>query len=399
MTEELRGVQFREDPNVVRFSAHCGAPEGGTEGLLIADEPISSIALHSAVVLSSTADTSAESAWPQDAGPAAVWNCEPQALPRYWRLNKHIDFKVVSSDGSHLDRSFTPDLLPSRDDGSDNPSNYRYPCGEGQLTAIGFRQAVGLGKHLSDAYGELAAQAVDAEQLEIRSIDTKAALATTVGILMALLAAPRALAALGEGVVLPIKAGHSQHLPSLADEASSGLEKARGGHLLSRWCHQLPMPCESTRFGSRRCISIEEAGAIVRQDEIDLCPLPSETHPTNGTSRLPVDAAIALFGEVRRLLQRPHQSLTLLTISSQIATALMQILTGDDICSDPLLARPPVGSRLAVERWRKTDSFFLRVLWNGEDVTRRLPVCDYDATAPGVQPGCDEQAIADFYKT
>merc|ERR1712232_294797 len=117
------------------------------------------------------------------------------------------------------------------------------------------------------------------------------------GILMALLAAPRALHALGEGAVVPIKAevgspGHTQQTSSVVSESvSDGLEKARGAHLLSRWCHQLPMPCESTSSGGQKCMSIEKAGAIVRQDEIDLCPIPAESSLSVGTSHLRLDSA------------------------------------------------------------------------------------------------------------
>ena len=59
----------------------------------------------------------------------------------------------MSTNGSILDRSFTPDLLPEQEDAG-GEFRYRYPCGPGQLTGIGFRHAVGLGKHLADAYGE-----------------------------------------------------------------------------------------------------------------------------------------------------------------------------------------------------------------------------------------------------
>ena len=59
----------------------------------------------------------------------------------------------MSADGKRLDRSFTPDLLPAEDDSSE--FSLKYPCGPGQLTGVGFRQSVGLGKHLANAYGEL----------------------------------------------------------------------------------------------------------------------------------------------------------------------------------------------------------------------------------------------------
>jgi len=410
----LNDLQMRENVDLLRFSAHCAAPHEGVQGSFAADH-LREFTFHSAALIVGHGASSAEVAWPGETGPGPVFDCTPQALPRYWRLNKHVGFDVVGPDGAHVERSFTPDLLP-RVPGSASG----FVCGPGQLTPYGFQQVVGLGRHLAEAYGELVGWATaDSEpvRLQLRSADSKAALASTVGLLMALLAAPQALKAFGDGTRVQIHIepnASSDMLRSrsawscvrdglvVQDELEEVEKKAKrdaalGEHLLARWCHQLPWPCESITWrGDPQCVSVDHAVRLVRLGEAETCDL--LTRAVRGTG----SCIVPLLVEVAKLLRGAAQgSLGMLVADGAALTGILVALLGTEACRDPLLVRPPMASHIAFERWQgpSGSGYRWRILWNGDDITSRISRCA--GSTPGLEPGfgsCSEAEVKDILR-
>merc|ERR550534_2576322 len=93
-------VRFAEDASSLRLSDFCAAPADGTEGT-IPQSPGDSLALLDVVILFTHGDTSPEVVWPEEK--PAVWDCTPQALPRYWKRNERLQFKVFGGNATRLD--------------------------------------------------------------------------------------------------------------------------------------------------------------------------------------------------------------------------------------------------------------------------------------------------------
>mmetsp|Transcript_9472 Transcript_9472/g.19124 ORF Transcript_9472/g.19124 Transcript_9472/m.19124 type:complete len:446 (-) Transcript_9472:91-1428(-) len=378
-------VRFAEDKNIVRFSDHCAAPGDGAEGALAQGEAAARPAawrLHSALALLGHGDSSAARPWPGDVAPA-TWDCQPEALPRYWRLNKHVQFLVIGQGGAKLDRSFTPDFLPPRPSEVAGESADDYVCAPGQLTAAGFRQAVFLGRHFAQAYGDLLSRGASGSaspRLHVRSVDTKRSLSSAVGLLMAFLAAPQLVKLFGDSSEVPI------HVWPNATGSSSRIEEMElGDHLLARWCHQLPWPCRKGVLESERCVSVEQAAATVARGEAELCRSPYPDVGLSGPS--------LLASEVERLRRAEEGAFVLASTDGRTLTAALRLLLGDTVCDSPLSARPPFASRLVLERWSDpaTAGFRWRVLWNGVDVSAKVKGCSGGADA---SPACSEAALA-----
>lgn len=372
-------ISFEEDREIIRFSDHCAAPGDGAEGMLpqagaAASTPAAAAGprLFGALVLLGHGDSSPARPWPGEAAPGAAWDCSPEALPRYWRLNKHVDFPVLGPGGARLERSFTPDFLAQRP-GED--AGNEYTCAPGQLTAAGFQQAVYLGRHLAQAYGDMLAHgaAGGGKHLYVRSVDIKRSLASVVGLLMALLAAPQVLSLFGEGSEVPI------HVWPNSTTSTSQIEELElGDHLLARWCHQMPWPCRNSMLEGSRCVSVEQAASMVRRGEGDFC------------RSLTLDAGpreISLLAEMDRLHE--EGSFVLAGTDGRALTIALGSLLGDVVCDAPLTARPPFSSRLVIEHWvaPATGSRW-RVLWNGVDVSDKVKGCSGQTS-----PGCNEAAV------
>merc|ERR1712217_107110 len=130
--------------------------------------------------------------------------------------NKLVDFQVSSPNGTKLERSFTPDFMP------DMPADVPYACGLGQLTAAGFQQMVGLGKHLADTYAEQLPRV--ARRLHVHSIDVKRSLASTVGFLMGILVGPQVIELYGDGTKVQIFADLNASADILRTDTSYNLK-------------------------------------------------------------------------------------------------------------------------------------------------------------------------------
>lgn len=371
LSASLNNVNFSEDKHLARFADHCVAPADGVEGTLRHDLT-GRFRLHSVIVFFAHGDSSAILPWPGEA-PGVFWDCSPQALPRYWRLNKRVEFPVVGSNGERLERSFTPEFAHQQLNSPSSP----YMCAPGQLTSTGFRQAVYLGRHLAQAYdahlGHIFASGPSL--LVVHSLDTKRSLASAVGLLMALLAAPEVISLVTSGMEVPI-----QIQPNLSsgDQYTENMEL--GNHLLARWCHQLPWPCESNMLGGPQCISVEGAAELVSKSEVDTCKsLPAGTRAWDPL----------LLAEVERLFQVQNGSFTLVSTEGRALTGALKAFIGAVVCGDPLTARPPSTSHLAIERWvDPADGFRWRFLWNGQDISAKIVGCSGQETL-----GCSEAAI------
>ncbi|CAK0789795.1 unnamed protein product, partial [Prorocentrum cordatum] len=255
---ELDDLSLREDPLVARLSEHCGA-RGREELEQEREGEEQGLRLHSVLVIAGHGDSSPEAAWPGEAGAGASWDCTPEVLPRYWRLNGLVRFRVATAEGRALERSFTPELGPQG-----------YACGPGQLTGRGFVQMARLGRDLSAAYDGHIGRAAAAgwRLLRVRSLDSRRSLASAVGLLMSLLGTPEALAALGEGSELRLAVEPNASADVLAAPEGAPLGGLRpGDHLLARWCRSLPLPCAA----GGRCTTLEEAGGLLERGEEGFC--------------------------------------------------------------------------------------------------------------------------------
>lgn len=393
--DDLHQLKLAQDPIITRLWEHCAAPADGDEGTSPKEDAWK---LHSIVVLTNHGDISAIATWPgetQSSAASALFDCRPKVLPRYWRLNQRVSFQVVDANGARQDQSFTPDFL------EEGTGGRHYLCAAGQLTGVGFRQMVSMGRHLSNAYASFLTELVGsgdlARHVYVRSAITKRALASAVGLMMSLLASPEAVEAFGDGSELGIHASPARGSSSASaqQEASVGDQGDLGEHLLARWCHQLPWPCGGTGVGAlvgegTGCVSIEQGAKLVAEGEAASCGIVASE-----------SEAAQLLADWRELLLREEPpSLAVVSAEGAVLSAAVTALLGHRACADPLVARPPFASRLVVERWRPksfsgSPRFLVRVLWNGRDVTERIPGCDgggLSELVPG-QGGCDASVL------
>lgn len=375
-------ISLMEDRNVARFSDYCVAPGDGAEGAM----PLASEGgpeLRDVVVLFAHGDSSPELAWQGDE--PVSWSCAPEALPRYWKRNEDLDFQVIAPNGSRVNTSFTPDML----EGGDTEAAPRpYTCAGGQLTPFGFRSMAALGRHLANAYGD---HLTSADKLHVESVNAKRSLASAVGVVMALLTTPRAHELFPAGAALPIRLRPEALVPEAAHHppGPDALEALLGGrspdevgltstqivsvgdHLLSRWCHQLPLPC---RAGA--CVSMEAAAEIVARGERGVCQ--SLPQLVASSSRLLKQVGQLAAGNEGR-------SLSLVSVDVRSLTGALLSLLGEAGCKSSEHLRPPLGSRLVFERWHDGAGARWRVLWNGGDITDGVGGCDSK-----FPPGCDD---------
>jgi len=382
----LDEIDVQGDPTIFRFSDHCGMQVESMENSFTPNEDNQSQRLHSLIFLVSHGDSSAPSEWPQEVSRKAQWDCTPQVLPRYWRLNQHVNFTIVDPEGNAQDRTITPDLQPWNSD-----TQADYACASGQLTGIGFRQMVGLGRHLATSYDDDLARIIgnNSSRLQVRSLDTQRSLASTIGVLMPLLATQPLLQVFGRGcqVEVMVQPNTTCEPLAIAEQLRAGKwgkealaafkETALGDHLLSRWCHQLPWPCQARLFGSS-CFSLRKAATVVANGELSMCHMIAKN--ANSSFRLQHEVLSVVDHEDGRILFRSADGPAL--------TSVLSALIGFQVCKDPLMARPPFASRLVLERWQSKDRQFLwRVIWNGQDITARIPGCN------GFRSGCPEKGL------
>jgi len=371
--EEPR-LQLQEDAALAAFSEWCGTQSDGAEGALPQGEGLT---LQRAIVTFSYGDASPEFEWPQD---VAHWDCTPQPLPRYWRRNEKVQFHVVASNGTGLERSFTPDLLT----GDDLPP---YTCGPGQLTGLGFRQMVGLGKHLASAYSD--SLYAEAEDLVVRSLDTTRSLASAVGVLMSLLATPVALRTFDEkqGIAIHTMLRSEEYLDTMGARAIARQQVETGNHLLARWCHQLPWPCSRDR--KAECMSVERTHAAVQLGDKGMCDLLRGPDAPDKALR---NELASQFADLAQDIAPGRDGLLALlsTDGMELAVLLAELLGEEAACGEAQALRPPYASRVAFERWWDATGGGgrWRVLWNGADITKKVKGCE-----EAFPPGCSDDAM------
>lgn len=283
-------------------------------------------------------------------------------------------------DGEHLERSLEPEFLPEveAEAREDRP---KHRCAPGQLTAEGFLQAVELGRHLAVAYEEpLALAAEDGGwQLSLRSADTQRSLASSVGVLMAALADQRAVDALrGKRLAIHVEPNVSLDVlqgrrfastgAGIHNEAWQSLEL--GNHLLARWCHDLPWPCEAGVLSPGRCLWDEAVAEVIRRGEQAACQWLVRGEESQAAARTILASAIDLL----RPKAGDAATVAIWGVEGEVLTALLGVLLGPRSCDAVAMLRPPPAARLSLELWRLSDKETkLRVIWNGREVDAALP--------------------------
>lgn len=384
---DLEGVQLFQDPRVTRLSDHCAAPsdvdaegEAGAEVLARTGWQLQSV-----VVVANHGDSSPIQQWLGET-PPMVWDCNPKPLPRHWGLNSRATFRVVGAEGAALDRSFNPELLPGHEG---------YPCAQGQLTGDGFYQMVTMGRRLADAYGSLLDRIIVSggrareDNLFFKSLDERRSLASTVGLLMALLSGPQPAAAFGDGDVVAIRVDSNASLvgdDSLPAQLAARAQRQEawdlGAHLLARWCHHMHWPCSE----AGGCVSLHEAAATVYRAEKEVagCQAPRSSAASSASPE--AASSSGLLVEVSRLLRRGDReapALGILVADGRALASLLGALLGrGGVCGEPLRLRPPYAARLTLERWAppvaaapEEDAVRWRALLNGEDISAAMLGC------------------------
>mmetsp|Transcript_71445 Transcript_71445/g.149314 ORF Transcript_71445/g.149314 Transcript_71445/m.149314 type:complete len:487 (-) Transcript_71445:225-1685(-) len=366
-------IRLTQDPHVSRFWEYCAADVDGAEASLPGGSA-SSFTLKAVTVLFGNGDSSPPVSWP---GSSAAWGCSPEALPRYWRRNDGMQAHVVTEDGRREERSFAPDFEPAAY--GEVESNR---CAPDQLTGVGFRQAAQLGRHLWSRYSP----DLHRLPLKVQSVDDKKVLASTVGVLLTLLALPegahRQDFEAHPDIAIHLVQNFSEvpaisnvaHLPTdlvslMSEIAADGMRGFHlGQHLLARWCHQIPWPCPQ---GSD-CISVQKGARIIELGESHLLAVAAKRQPdgvfgAEGRAKL---ARLLLENEAteefRLVGLRPIE----------LSQALLLLLGDAEMAKDRSMLQPPFSSRIVLELWElEPGKNYYRVLWNGDDVTGKVKGC------------------------
>ncbi|ELT92533.1 hypothetical protein CAPTEDRAFT_92537 [Capitella teleta] len=182
-----------------------------------------------------------------------------------------------------------------------------------------------------------------------------------------------------DSAIMTIKAEVGQVLavpPSSLPWVSAILEVA-----MTHICHDLPLPCVNIN-GSSSCISWQTVGKMwSHHDKEGL--LSTSNYAAHRRDRLLMHPL--LYEVANRLLH----------VTRNEERTRVVLYSGHDLTLTPLLKVlglfdgrwPPYASRLALETWRNHDNeHFIRVVYNGEDVTSSLRLCDHDELVDGLCP-------------
>lgn len=304
----------------------------------------------------------------------------------------------------------------------------------GQLTTKGFMQHINLGKHFLNAYNPLISQIKQIDDIYIRStnydrtIQSAMALAST---MLPALGGPSNTKTTTDIHQIPIhvyREESSEMMHGIGLRLSSKSADGRGDEItpgsckrasvladkqrkafstsklvvndisrifnqealtrpvtdivdaaLPQVCHSEPLPCSSS--SSRGCMDMHFLGTAMAEGDRYFCDRYMGKDGGAEATKLSIQPLMTEI--LSRLKESDSNASKLLSVLSGHDTVIAPVLAALGVFNNDMCTWPPYASRISFELWQKKqnsnsnsdEALHVRVLYNGEDITRLIPAC------------------------